>query len=140
MVHHLGRIEADPVSGMSGREQILRRMRSADVLLLLHGTEPICSEYIPSKMYEYLWMQRPIVATVHDNAQMSTILRGLGHVVVESGGGGNIVGDLSSVVQTLMNQWSNNGLRDSGCISPYTTRTAVEQLVSWVKITQKVWL
>jgi hypothetical protein len=74
MVRHLGRIEADPTTGLSGREQILRRMRNTDVLLLLHGTEPICAEYIPSKLYEYLWMQRPILATVHLNIQMELIL------------------------------------------------------------------
>jgi glycosyltransferase involved in cell wall biosynthesis len=84
-VHHLGRIEADPVTGLSGREQILRRMRAVDVLLLLHGEEPICAEYIPSKLYEYLWMQRPILATVHRNPQMAAMLRGEGHMAVETG-------------------------------------------------------
>jgi hypothetical protein len=55
---HFGRLESDPVSGATGRDQIAQRMRSADVLLLLHGTDPLCAEYIPSKLYEYLWMQR----------------------------------------------------------------------------------
>ena len=81
-LRHFGRIEADPVSGQSGRQQILQRMRSADVLLLLHGEEPICAEYIPSKMYEYFWMLRPIVATVHCNDQMQALLVARGaHVV-----------------------------------------------------------
>ncbi|MDH4449156.1 MAG: glycosyltransferase [Rhodoferax sp.] len=85
LVRHLGRIEADPATGLSGREQILRRMRNTDVLLLLHGTEPICAEYIPSKMYEYLWMQRPILALVHDNPQMACILMNENHHVVHTG-------------------------------------------------------
>jgi glycosyltransferase involved in cell wall biosynthesis len=122
LVHQLGRIEADPKTGLSGREQILRRMRSADVLLLLHGTEPICSEYIPSKLYEYLWMQRPILATVHGNPQMAELLNERGQYVVE---------DDDSVPQALekmMDQWMSRGLPDNGQASPYTTKAAVQFL------------
>jgi hypothetical protein len=123
MVRHLGRIEADPVTGLSGREQILRRMRSVDVLLLLHGTEPICAEYIPSKMYEYLWMQRPILATVHMNAQMTALLRGQGHVV--------LLGDdvFCMVLMELVNKWMSEGLPDNKHASPYTTQAAVQTLL-----------
>lgn len=126
-VRHLGRIEADPATGLSGREQILRRMRGVDVLLLLHGTEPICEEYIPSKLYEYLWMQRPILATVHRNPQMAAMLRGQGHVAVDSGA----VPDLAAALEALFDQWLNAGLPDSGRASPYTTQAAVGQLLGW---------
>ncbi|MDR7305276.1 glycosyltransferase [Rhodoferax saidenbachensis] len=122
LVRHLGRIEADPVTGMSGREQILRRMRSADVLLLLHGTEPICAEYIPSKLYEYLWMQRPILATVHGNPQMVELLRGQGHFVVQDGD------NFEEVLEKMMDRWRLQGLGNNRQVSPYTTRTAVQRL------------
>jgi glycosyltransferase involved in cell wall biosynthesis len=126
-VRHLGRIEADPASGLSGREQILRRMRGVDVLLLLHGAEPICEEYIPSKLYEYLWMQRPILATVHRNPQMAAMLRGQGHVAIDSGA----LPDLAEALETLFDRWRDAGLPDSGRISPYTTQAAVQQLHGW---------
>lgn len=128
LVRHLGRIEADPVTGMSGREQILRRMRSADVLLLLHGTEPICAEYIPSKLYEYLWMQRPILATVHGNAQMAALLRREGHSVVETHGA-EAQEALTLAAMQLFARWESAGLVDNGLPSPYTTRAAVYQLL-----------
>lgn len=130
MVRHLGRIEADPLTGMSGREQILRRMRTADVLLLLHGSEPICAEYIPSKVYEYLWMQRPILATVHGNAQMAKLLREQGHSVVQTH---EQIGTeaLASQVQQLLDCWRGAGLGDSGHHSPYTTRAATQKIVEW---------
>lgn len=130
MVRHLGRIEADPLTGMSGREQILRRMRTADVLLLLHGSEPICAEYIPSKVYEYLWMQRPILATVHGNAQMAKLLREQGHSVVQTH---EQIGTeaLASQVQQLLDCWQGAGLGDSGQHSPYTTRAATQKIVEW---------
>lgn len=122
LVRHLGRIEADPVTGLSGREQILRRMRSVDVLLLLHGTEPICAEYIPSKLYEYLWMQRPILATVHGNPQMADLLRAQGHQAVGDGD------NLTNIWKELVDRWISFGLPDNDQTSPYTTQAAVQFL------------
>lgn len=122
LVRHLGRIEADPKTGLSGREQILRRMRSVDVLLLLHGAEPICSEYIPSKLYEYLWMQRPILATVYGNPQMVDLLKVQGHMAVE---------DQASLVRALEQvifNWKIGDLPDTGRTSPHTTETAVNRM------------
>jgi hypothetical protein len=135
-VRHFGRIEADPQTGLSGREQILRRMRSVDVLLLLHGEEPICAEYIPSKLYEYLWMQRPILATVHRNPQMAGILRSQGHVAVLSDepdtGSQTTIRELAADLARLIERWRSTGLPDSGQSSPYTTEAAVGQLLGWV--------
>ena len=136
-VRHFGRIEADPVSGKSGREQILQRMRSADVLLLLHGVEPICEEYIPSKMYEYLWMQRPIVALVHRNAQMADLLRKMRHHVlltdlcsVERIGlvDAQLVQTLAATLERLTRQWQAIGSPDNGVSSLYTTAASVARL------------
>lgn len=135
-VRHFGRIEADPATGLSGRAQILRRMRSVDVLLLLHGEESICEEYIPSKCYEYLWMQRPILATVHRNPQMAAMLRAQGHVAVLTGvpgqGADEVSQALAGELACLYDRWRSGGLHDSGQPSPYTTRAAVEQLLGWV--------
>jgi glycosyltransferase involved in cell wall biosynthesis len=136
-VRHLGRVEADAVTGLSGREQILRRMRGVDVLLLLHGEEPICEEYIPSKLYEYLWMQRPIVATVHRNPQLAAMLRDAGHVVVQTGRPGQdeeaVCSELALVLQQLFERWrSPPGLSDSQYDSPYSTQSAVNCLLGCV--------
>ena len=130
-VRHLGRIEADPVSGLSGREQILRRMRSVDVLLLLHGEEPICEEYIPSKLYEYLWMQRPILATVYRNPQMAAMLREQGHDSVKTGDQGDTTAEFVKALETLFDRWVCAELPDSGRNSPYTTQAAVGQVLMW---------
>ncbi len=131
LVRHLGRIEADLLAGLSGREQILRRMRSVDVLLLLHGTEPICAEYIPSKLYEYLWMQRPILATVHENSQMMDLLLEQGHVVVDMGEDSPASEDLTRALEGLYLRWCGAGLPDSGRMSPCTTEAAVGDLLVW---------
>jgi glycosyltransferase involved in cell wall biosynthesis len=132
-VRHFGRIETDPHSGKSGREQILQRMRSADVLLLIHGIEPICAEYMPSKMYEYLWMQRPILAAVYCNPQMAGLLEAEGHLVALMGTDDTSNRRaLSEALQTLVARWRTQGLADNGRASQYTTQRAVHTLLSYL--------
>ena len=84
MIEQFGRLETDPNTGESGRDRVLKRMNAVDCLLLLHGTVPFCEEYIPSKLYEYLWTQRPILALVWRNPQMEQMLRKLGYWAVKA--------------------------------------------------------
>jgi len=134
-IRPFGRIETDPATGESGRSQVLKRMRQCDVLLLVHGEDAICEEYIPSKVYEYLWMQRPILATVHDNPQMAEILRGQGHWVAQSslrdGGSELAAPEMVRHLKTLWEAWRTRGLPDSGKMSPYTTQASTSQLMGW---------
>ncbi len=69
-----GRLERDPVNGKSGREQVAQKMQEADVLILLHGNDEWCAEYIPSKFYDYLWSSRPIWGITHRNPQLEDML------------------------------------------------------------------
>lgn len=135
-VHHFGRLEADPQTGQSGREQILNRMRSADVLLLLHGDDAICAEYIPSKLYEYLWMQRPVLAVVHRNPQMADLIRRQENEVIETRKNSAIDADrncqIALKIELLFDRWRDMGLPDKGGSSPYTTELAVKQLLKYV--------
>jgi glycosyltransferase involved in cell wall biosynthesis len=124
-----GRLERDPETGESGRDRVVRRMNAVDCLLLLHGTEPACAEYIPSKLYEYLWTQRPIVALVWRNPQMSRMLEALGHTVVAA----DDVDALEPALARLISRWRRGELADSGARSPYTVEAAVRQLVGWAR-------
>jgi hypothetical protein len=138
-VRPFGRIEADPATGLSGRDQVLHRMRAVDVLLLLHGEDPLCEEYIPSKLYEYLWMQRPILSIVHRNPQMSAMIRGEGHVTVETGRSASdnapeaVAQPLAIEIERLYERWRSAGLPDSGRESPHTTQSAVRHLLGWAE-------
>lgn len=69
-----GRLEKDPLTGKSGREWVVEKMQNADVLILLHGNDEWCAEYIPSKFYEYLWANRPIWGITHRNTQLDQML------------------------------------------------------------------
>jgi hypothetical protein len=93
-----GRIEKDPVTGKSGRERIAERMQAADILLLLHGDDAWCAEYIPSKMYEYFWMGRPIWAITHLNPQMNALLAERNAYI-------SAADDATSIDQTLERIW-----------------------------------
>ena len=132
MVRPFGRVEADTATGLSGRSQVLRLMRSMDVLLLLHGTEPICAEYIPSKLYEYLWMQRPILALVHENPQMTELLLGQGHRTVEISLEPSVVPALTGVLEVFCDHWQHGGLRDNRRYSAHTVGFAVKSLMEWL--------
>lgn len=73
VVEH-GRLELDPVSGLTGRQRIAIKMQESDVLLLLHGSTEWCQEYIPSKLYDYFWTSRPIWGLVYKNPQLDRLL------------------------------------------------------------------
>lgn len=126
MIEKFGRLETDPVTGESGRVRVIKRMNASDCLLLLHGTVPFCEEYIPSKMYEYLWTRRPILALVWRNPQMELLLRELGHVVVNA----NDPEEISQALATLYARWLRNDLPDLQANSPYSTEAATRQIVA----------
>ena len=126
MIEQFGRLETDPKTGESGRDQVLKRMNAADCLLLLHGTVPFCEEYIPSKMYEYLWTQRPILALVWHNPQMERMLRELGHWSVKADDPDLI----ASALEQLHARWMRDDLRDSGAPSAYTTEAATRRIIA----------
>lgn len=123
----LGRLERDPVSGESGRDRVLKRMQTVDTLLLLHGTDNFCEEYIPSKLYEYLWTQRPIIGLTWRNPHLDRILREGGNWPVQS----NDVVAITAVLEEVVARWEDNRLQDSGKPSPYTSAAAAAQLVGW---------
>ena len=128
LVHH-GRVERDPLSGKSGRQRVLEAMRQCDVLLLHHGVEPVCAEYIPSKLYEYLWMQRPILGLTYRNAQLDAMLAQTGHRAVPA----DSVGEQAQALNSLWQAWREGGLADQPQHSPFTTAAAVDQLLAWVE-------
>jgi hypothetical protein len=127
VVRRFGRLETDPATGESGRDRVLKRMQTVDALLLLHGMHRFCEEYIPSKLYEYLWTQRPILGLTWHNAHLDRILKEGGHWAVPT----NDIPGIEAALEDLVARWEADRLQDSGKPSPYTTAAAVEQLYGW---------
>ena len=93
-----GRLERDSLTGASGRERVLEKMKAADVLILLHGNDEWCAEYIPSKFYEYLWTGRPIWGITHRNPQLDQML-------LERGAYLSGEGDIEGIAMALERIW-----------------------------------
>jgi glycosyltransferase involved in cell wall biosynthesis len=128
IVRPFGRLERDPVTGVSGRDRVLKRMQTVDALLLLHGTGTASEEYIPSKVYEYFWSERPIIGLLGRNPQLDRILREAGHWAVLA----NDVAAVAAMLEELIARWQADDLRDSGEPSPYTSAAAVDQIIGWL--------
>jgi hypothetical protein len=106
---NFGRLEKDHKTGLSGREQVVKRMFQADYLLLLHGTISDCREYIPSKLYEYFWAQRPIIALTYQNPQLD-------QMIIERDGylaHADQPEEVLRVIERAYSDWQNNRIKVS---------------------------
>ncbi|MCP3950846.1 MAG: glycosyltransferase family 4 protein [Desulfobacterales bacterium] len=123
-----GRLEYDPETGKTGRQRVLEAMRKTDVLLLIHGTVDAVDEYIPSKLYEYLLVRRPIIGLVSLGSELETVLSDTGHRVVDQADAPAVKGAIKEVV----NQWLADGLESTGTQSVFTVDKTVKALIGIV--------
>ena len=104
-----GRLERDPVTRESGRTQVTRKMQQCDALLLLHGNDPGCAEYIPSKIYEYFWARRPILALTHMNPQLDELVERFGGITPKD----KTPQGISDSLDVIWNKWKSKTLEPS---------------------------
>jgi hypothetical protein len=116
-----GRLERDPKTGKSGREQVAEKMQAADILILLHGDTEWCAEYIPSKFYDYLWAGRPIWGITHRNPQLDQMLLDR-HSYLSANS------DDESIAMTLEKIWLD--WQQKKLLKPIGTPIGVDQAVS----------
>ena len=116
-----GRLEKDLQTGKSGRERVVEKMQDADVLILLHGNDEWCAEYIPSKFYDYLWTGRPIWGITHRNPQLDQMLLDRGSYISPEG-------DAQAVASTLEKIWLDWQQRQ--LLQPIWQPIGVDQAVS----------
>ena len=95
---------------MSGRDQVLERMHQADCLLLVHGTISDCREYIPSKLYEYLWTGRPVLALTYQNLQLDQLVHQYGGYVAS----GDRQEEIIATIERAFSKWEAGDLCNSG--------------------------
>jgi len=118
-----GRLEQDSQTGKSGRERVVEKMQSADVLILLHGNDEWCAEYIPSKFYEYLWTGRPIWGITHRNPQLDEMLLERGAYLSHEGDGAGI----AIALERIWLDWQGKRL-----INPQGEPVGVDQAVQQI--------
>ena len=124
------RLEKDSITGKSGRERVVEKMQSADVLILLHGNDEWCAEYIPSKLYDYLWTGRPIWGITHRNPQLDQMLLNRGAFLSPQS-------DPQAVALALERIWLD--WKNQQLIEPKWLPVGVDQAVEKIMLeTQKV--
>lgn len=123
-----GRLERDPTSGKSGRERVVEKMQEADVLILLHGDDEWCAEYIPSKFYEYLWTGRPIWGITHRNPQLDEMLDARGAYLSHEGDTAGI----EMALERIWLDWQEHRLIEPKWL-PLGVDQAVERILSEIE-------
>ena len=123
-----GRLEKDPATGKSGRERVVEKMQEADVLILLHGNDEWCAEYIPSKFYEYLWTGRPIWGITHRNPQLDEMLSERGAYLSHEGDSAGI--DIA--IERIWLDWNERKLIESQW-HPLGVDQAVSKILSKIE-------
>lgn len=99
-------------------------MRTSDILLGLHGNYEWCAEYIPSKLYDYFWTNRPILAVTNRNAQLDKILIARNAYLCHTL-------DIKSIVEAIRLiwfDWQKKSLRIMP-FEPISPEVAVEQIL-----------
>lgn len=123
VVRH-GRLEHDPLTNKSGRQRIMEAMRQSDILLLLHGEPPDSLGYIPSKLYEYLLTNRPILGLVTPGSELESILRDAEQITAA----GHDQAAVTALLAQLIRTWQTNGLPDRPPPVTFSLQEAVAQL------------
>ena len=120
-----GRLEYDKKSNKSGRQQVLEKMRTSDVLVLIHGIGHITKLYIPSKTYEYLWAKRPIMLLTPCPEEWTELLPGKEHSIIKSNEHDQLLLGLHSFIES----WQNSGLPDCSLAIPFSAEEATQKII-----------
>lgn len=124
-VHVLGRLEHDPTTGLSGRERVMQRMQTVDLLLMMHGQVPECPEYIPSKLYDYFWARRPVLAFTWRNAQLDALVHEHGGVAVPT----DDAAAIDAAIEAAYERWLGDDLPEIHT-PPLSVQAAVDAIVA----------
>lgn len=107
------------------RAESFQMMRQADILLLLHGDGKRCAECIPSKIYDYYWTDRPILALTKLTPKFDATLAERGAYV------GNIdePSTIDTALQNLIQDWQSGKLRQT-LFKPFSPKGAVLSMLT----------
>ncbi|MCF8211404.1 MAG: hypothetical protein K9K38_18670 [Rhodoferax sp.] len=89
--------------GRLAHEAVHGAMRRVHLLLLIHGSSPECSEYIPAKTFEYFWAQRPLLACTYRNAELDRLVQERNGYIAE----GDSAASIAIALETAYLDWKN---------------------------------
>jgi hypothetical protein len=107
----------------------VEEMQKSDVLLLIQNLDPISSETIPSKVYEYFHARRPILGLLYNNDELAEMFKGLGHIAVQW----DDIEGIKQGVREYFRLWELGKLLEQAHVSPYTVEKAVARLIDGIE-------
>lgn len=110
MVERLGLQNVVSVLGYQPRVEVLRRMKTTDALLLVGDRSPSAGQYVPGKVYEYLFSQKPILALLPEGEAALLVKRAPNSVVSHS----FEVEEVAGAIQGLMENRHQKVSHESG--------------------------
>jgi glycosyltransferase involved in cell wall biosynthesis len=111
-------------NGRFPRAQVVKLMRRADVLLVLHGTAEWAVECIPSKIYDYFWSKRPILGITDRNEQLRQMLEDRDSYLCQT----NDQESINRTVKQVWEDWFEKKLRFQK-YQPISPADAVNQIL-----------
>jgi glycosyltransferase involved in cell wall biosynthesis len=111
--------------GKVPRRDALCAMQRSDVLVLIQNRDDLSYETIPSKVYEYLQMRRPVLGLICRNPDLARMLSDHGHFVAEA----TSVAQIAERITAILGLWQSGELPEPAS-SPNTVQAATEQLLA----------
>lgn len=112
--------------GKVSRREAVEAMQRSDVLVLIQQTDISSSYQIPSKLYEYLQVSRPILGLVYRNPGLQKLLLNHGHYTAEA----DLPVETAGSMLEILVRWRNNDLAvPPSTVPAFTVAGAVEQLL-----------
>jgi len=112
--------------GRVPREESLRRMAGASVLLLIQHRADFSAETIPSKFYEYLLTGRPVMGLVDRNPELAGLLETRGGIVCDV----TSPREIEAGILRALDHWRQGGAPRMDSQPPLTVENAVEKLIA----------
>ena len=113
------------VHGPVPRQEAIAKMQQSDCLLLIQNTIYFSCETIPSKVYEYLLADRPILGLLHHNQELEAMLAENGHRAVPA----DDVQATSAAIEAVLEDWAANRLSSRTAVKSWTVAEAVQKLL-----------
>ncbi len=112
--------------GLVHRSQAIHAMQKAGCLLLIQNTTFFSTETIPSKVYEYLFSNRPMLALIHQNVELSAMLAEKHHFIAAA----DDVNEVKSNLRSILELYATTSFASATAPVHYTVENAVENLIS----------
>ncbi|MCI5145708.1 MAG: glycosyltransferase, partial [Candidatus Electrothrix sp. AR3] len=118
--------------GLVPRQQAIEAIQKTDCLLLIQNIIYFSCETIPSKVYEYLLSERPIIGLLHNNKELEAMLQENGHWAVPAT-------DMQAVITAIRGTLDDfaregDGVVIKSTVREWTVAQAVNELIRLAEV------